>query len=64
MDREQNIKEIAVQLLAGMLANPHIYATISDEEGKGQQEQMLVMNAIRMAEMFMDKLESSQNSSS
>lgn len=44
------VKQIAAQLLAGMLANPHIYAAISDERAKGQQEQELIVVAIEMAE--------------
>jgi hypothetical protein len=54
------LKEIAAQLLAGMLANPHLYTMISDEEGKGQQEQILVSNAISIAKELLQKLEASQ----
>jgi hypothetical protein len=55
-DREKEIKEVASQLLAGMLANPHLYTMISDEEGRGQQEQILLSNAIMMAENLVDKV--------
>jgi hypothetical protein len=55
-DREQEIKEIATQLLAGMLANPHLYTMVSDEESKGQQEQLLLSNAIMMAESLVEKI--------
>lgn len=56
-ERTQEIKQIATQLLAGMLANPHIYSIISDEEGKGQREQILLSNAITMAEQLLEKVE-------
>lgn len=50
LESHQEIKQIATQLLAGMLANPHIYAKVSDEEGRGQQEKTLIITAIEMAE--------------
>jgi hypothetical protein len=52
------IKQIAAQLLAGMLANPHIYANISDEGSNGQQEQVLITIAIDMAQSLIEKIES------
>ena len=61
--RTQEIKEIATQLLSGMLANPHIYSMISDEEGRGQQEQIMLSNAITMAESLMQKLENFEDES-
>jgi len=48
-------------LLAGMLANPHLYATVSDEEAKGQQEQILVSNAVMMAKNLIEKIEQSND---
>jgi hypothetical protein len=51
-------KQIAAQLLAGMLANPHIYASLSDEGSQGQQEQTLILVAIEMAEKLIEKIES------
>jgi hypothetical protein len=51
------IKQIAAQLLAGMLANPHIYANLSDEGSQGQQEQALLLVAIEMAENLIAKAE-------
>jgi hypothetical protein len=54
------VKQIAAQLLAGMLANPHIYPAISDEGGKGQQEQELIVIAIEMAESLITKAERTQ----
>ncbi|NJM72738.1 MAG: hypothetical protein HC862_22790 [Scytonema sp. RU_4_4] len=51
------VKQIAAQLLSGMLANPHIYASISDEGAKGQQEQELILIAIEMAESLIAKAE-------
>lgn len=51
------IKQIATQLLAGMLANPHIYAQVSDAMGTGVQEQDLIILAIEMAEQLIEKVE-------
>lgn len=56
-NRKKEIRRIASELLVGMLANPHIYAMISDESGKGQQEQILISNAISMAESLIQKIE-------
>ena len=55
--RKKEVLKISTKLLAGMLANPHIYASIGDEEGKGQQEKMLISNAITIAEELLDKIE-------
>jgi hypothetical protein len=55
--QNSEIKQIAAQLLAGMLANPHIYASVSDEGGYGQQEQVLIVTAIEMAESLIQKVE-------
>ena len=60
-DHSRDIKQIASTLLAGMLSNPHIYAMVSDEEGRGQQEQILVSTAITMAEQLVEKVESSSD---
>lgn len=57
MDTTNEIKQIATQLLAGMLANPHIYAGASDEEGRGQLEHSLTVTAIKMAEQLVEKVE-------
>ncbi len=51
------IKKIAAQLLSGMLANPHIYPTISDEMARGQKEQDLMVLAVEMAESLVNKVE-------
>lgn len=56
-DKAQKTLDIAAQLLAGMLANPHIYPSISDEEGRGQQERLMLANAIAMAEGLIEKVE-------
>ena len=48
-DKVSEIKQIAAHLLAGMLANPHIYPTISDEGASGSQEQELRLVAMEMA---------------
>ncbi|PMB54096.1 hypothetical protein CEN39_00580 [Fischerella thermalis CCMEE 5201] len=58
MESQANeVKQIATQLLAAMLANPHIYATVSDEGAKGQQEQELIIIAIEMAENLITRVE-------
>jgi hypothetical protein len=41
-----------------MLANPHIYANVSDEGSNGQQEQVLITIAIDMAQSLIEKIES------
>ncbi|HEY9653325.1 MAG TPA: hypothetical protein V6C95_21880 [Coleofasciculaceae cyanobacterium] len=51
------VKQIATQLLTGLLANPHIYAKVSDEMGRGQQERDLIVLAIEMAEYLIEKAE-------
>ena len=55
-DQTSEVKQIASQLLSGLLANTHIYATVSDEGAKGQQEQVLIKVAIEMAEMLIEKV--------
>ncbi len=52
------LKQITTQLLTGMLANPHIYAKVSDEGGKGQQKQQLIIAVIEMAESLIASIES------
>ena len=47
--RDKDIERISAQLLAGMLANPHIYPAIADDEGMGQQENILISKAVTMA---------------
>ena len=54
------VKQIATQLLAGMLTNPHVYHTLSDEGVAGQTEQTLMIIAIEMAESLIEKVESKQ----
>lgn len=51
------VKQIATQLLSAMLANPHIYASVSDEGVNGQQEQELMAIAIAMAESLIRKVD-------
>lgn len=51
------VKQIATQLLSAMLANPHIYASVSDEGVNGQQEQELIAIAIAMAESLIRKVD-------
>ncbi|MDJ0617780.1 MAG: hypothetical protein QNJ63_13740 [Calothrix sp. MO_192.B10] len=51
------VKQVATQLLAGILANPHIYSKVSDDMVRGQQEQDLIMLAIEMAESLIEKVD-------
>jgi hypothetical protein len=53
------IKQIAAQLLAGILANPHTYQVYSTESGKlsKEQEQELIEIAIALAESLVEKTE-------
>ncbi|HEY9605993.1 MAG TPA: hypothetical protein V6C85_30580 [Allocoleopsis sp.] len=51
------VKQIASQLLAAMLANPHIYPNVSDDGIQGQREQTLMLLAIEMAEGLIAKAE-------
>jgi hypothetical protein len=59
--KQKEVKQIATQLLSGMLANPHLYPTLSDQLGKGPQEQDLIIAAIAMAESLMEKVEKKFN---
>lgn len=61
MDSNAEVKSIAAQILAGMLGNPHIYATLSDEGANGQQEQELILVAIEMAESLINKVDKSRD---
>lgn len=60
--QNQDVKQIATQLLSGMLSNPHIYAAISDAEAKGQQERILISTAVMMAEQLIEKVKDSGGS--
>lgn len=53
------VKQISTQLLAGMLANPHLYQVYLSESGKlnRQQQQELIETAIAMAEQLIKSLE-------
>lgn len=51
------LQQLAAQLLGGLLANPHVYPSISDERSTGQQEQELILMAIEMAEQLRQKVE-------
>ncbi len=57
MASTQELKHMATQLLSALLANPHIYVSISDEGVHGQQEQELVTLAIAMAQTLSDRIE-------
>lgn len=58
---KSEVKQIASQILSGMLANPHVYSMVSDELGRGQQEQNLITAAIEMAEILITQVENNQN---
>lgn len=58
-DRKQTIQHIAAQLLAGMLANPHLYTSISDDMGRGPQERDLVITAVQLAETLIARVDQS-----
>lgn len=54
------VKQIAAELLAGMLANPHVYPQLSDDGAKGGLEQKLLLVATEMAENLIQHVEMSQ----
>lgn len=54
----QDLKNTAARLLAGMLANPHIYPQLSDEGASGSLEQKLTLVATEMAENLIQHIES------
>jgi hypothetical protein len=56
------VKQIASQQLAAMLANPHIYPNISDDGIHGQREQTLIVLAIEIAEDLIKKVDSKSQS--
>ena len=53
------MKQIAAQLLAGMLANPHTYQVYPPESGSLTQEQQtrLIETAVSLAESLVEKTE-------
>ncbi|MDJ0570692.1 MAG: hypothetical protein QNJ53_16830 [Pleurocapsa sp. MO_192.B19] len=55
----EEVKQIAAQLLSGMLANPHLYQVYQTESGKlsREQQQELIETAIAMAEALITKAE-------
>ncbi|MGA7935368.1 MAG: hypothetical protein WCA35_17595 [Kovacikia sp.] len=57
METTNEMKQVAAQLLSAMLANPHIYASVSDEGVQGRQEQELIALAIAMAESLIAKID-------
>jgi hypothetical protein len=56
-NRIERTQQIAAQILAGLLSNPHIYANMSDEGSQAPQEQELIGVAIEMAENLMSRVE-------
>jgi hypothetical protein len=57
--RKETLQQIAAQLLAGMLANPHLYTSISDDMGRGPQERDLVVTAVQLAEALIARIDES-----
>lgn len=55
--QSNEVRQIAAQLYAAMLSNPHIFTNLSDEGVHGQQEQTLMLVAIEMAEVLIKKTE-------
>jgi DNA-binding transcriptional regulator YbjK len=53
----EHTQQIAAQILAGLLSNPHIYANMSDEGAQAPQEQELIGVAIEMAEHLIARVE-------
>lgn len=51
------VKVVAARLLAGLLANPHIYTQISEGAVEGQQEQRLITLSIDLAEGLIRKVQ-------
>ncbi|GAB4383379.1 MAG: hypothetical protein Kow00121_45140 [Elainellaceae cyanobacterium] len=56
-EKLEQTKQIAAQILVGLLSNPHIYANMSDEGAKAPQEQELMGLAIDMAENLIARVE-------
>jgi len=55
--KAEQTKQIAAQILTGLLSNPHIYANMSDEGAQAPQEQELMKVAIDMAENLIARVE-------
>lgn len=53
----EEVKQIASNLLAAMLSNPHIYAQTKVEGGDGQMEQKLIILSAEMAESLIQYIE-------
>lgn len=60
MSDSTETKQIAAQILAAMLSNPHIYSQVSDEGVDGQQEKLLVILAAEMAQDLIKTVDASQ----
>lgn len=61
MENRIEKQQIAAQLLSGLMANPHIYASLSDEGAEGQQEQKLISVAIDLAEHLILQIDKQTN---
>ncbi|MCU0517579.1 MAG: hypothetical protein MUC60_12110 [Oscillatoria sp. Prado101] len=53
----KEVKQVASQLLAGLLANPHVYPNYSDDGVRGEREQILINLAIEMASELIEKVD-------
>ncbi len=51
------VKQFAIQILSGMVANPHVYPMVGDDLGRGPREQDLIIAAIEMAESLINRVE-------
>ncbi len=55
------VKQLATEILSGMLANPHVYPMVSDDLGRGPREQDLIIASIEMAESLISHVERRNN---
>lgn len=56
-EKVEQTKQIAAQILTGLMSNPHIYASMSDEGAQAPQIQELIEMAVEMAENLIAKVE-------
>ncbi len=60
--KANEVKQIAANLLASLLGNPHIYSMVSDEGARGKQEQELMLIAIEIAENLIARVDTKYSS--
>lgn len=53
----KEVKQVASQLLSGLIANPHIYPNYSDDGARGEREQILINLSIEMASELIEKID-------